>query len=109
MMKIKVAFPNGEEVEVESKGLFMENIFRVLDAHGIIHNFPRHTLRELDEIFGQGFFFRGEPFTGLRGKIDAEGCVYSYIATYCKGVVTIKTAPNYIRVEDGGVITHHTL
>lgn len=109
MMKIKVVFPNGEEVEVESKGLFMENIFRVLEAHGILHNFPRCTLRELDEMFGQGFFFQGKAFTGLRGKVDAEGCVYSYIATYCKGVVTVKTAPNYIRVEDGGVITHRTL
>ena len=109
MMKIKVVFPNGEEVEVESKGLFMQNIFRVLEDHGISHNFPQHSFRELDEIFGQGFFFRGEPFTDLRGRVDAEGCVYSYIATYCKGVVTVKTAPDYIRVGDGGVITRHTL
>ena len=109
MMMIKIVFPDGKEVEVESKGLFMQNIFRTLEAHGIIHNFPRLSLRELDEMFGQGFFFRGEAFTDLRGKIDAEGCVYSYIATYSKGVVTVKTAPNYIRVEAGGVITHHTL
>lgn len=108
-MIIKVVLPNGEEVQVESKGLFMQNIFRTLETHGICHNFPRLSLRELDEIFGQGFFFRGEPFTELRGRVDAEGCVYSYIATYCKGVVTVETAPSYIRVEDGGVITRHTL
>lgn len=108
-MNIKIVLPTGEEVKIESKGLFMQNIFRVLEAHGIFRSFSERSPRELDEIFGHGFFFRGEAFTGLCSKVDAEGCVYNYIATYSNGVVTVKTATNYIRVEDGGVITHYTL
>lgn len=108
-MNIKIVLPTGEEVKVESKGLSMEDILRVLEAHGILHSFPQYTFREVDEMFRHGFFFRGDAFTDLRSKMDAEGCVYNYIATYCNGVVTVKTAPNYIRVEDGGVITHCTL